>query len=790
MFCKKPLERKNRLSDLMVSNADETVSSSLHNDMWLCQIPFKKFRGVSRDSLTQSLQGIDSLNISLSLRLEPGNPGLETILDFSHDGSSGCVLQLRTELGMSDSELCWSCSGYTLNARVKPGSWISLSCGYDSVRREAWMSLSDGSRMICAVPAAPFSTTETLLGIGYWIGGNSREFRGDMENLCVAASGMDLIEVSRMEEDILILDDSSHIAQDVDGGTIVSNSEEELALISDGGRKNRRGRFSDGILELAIRLRKFGGVAKKYADLFRTSRWRISTSFNGSDKANTSERIGDVRGVPEMVSGYLAEFVSYAEREDVIGAAHYLNQLHNLGYRVRILSSALGKFEILVSDEEENLKDFLSEVLLIDMRRLRDTPMSMYVSALISGAQTLGRRGEWVESKTFLKAHLKEYSNASNHFIRDVELAQSRFIDEGESATLLVRNLAIGGLDYLDHFRGKYCNHPFDDMEIRSDGEIFVCCPSYLPYSIGNAFKVNSIDEVKSSQVMVKIKDSIIRQDFRYCRWMHCEKIQNGLGPIPEQAKIDYEPIDFRLSYDPTCNLWCSSCRTEKIVAKGAERERFMRLTDEIVLPMLKTASSCMMSGYGDVFASRACRKILETANAEEYPNLKFDFITNGVLFTREEWAKFPGIHDMVRSIRVSIDASCKKTYDQIRLGGDWGVLMQNLDFISELRRQNVIERFMISMVVQEGNFTEMSDFARMAKRLGCDFAIFEAIMDWNTSSVEVFQRKAVHYSTHPSYGMFQQELERTFEILPISDAQSVPKLGSLGFETLASTNF
>src|SRR3989344_3044048 len=148
---------------------------------------------------------------------------------------------------------------------------------------------------------------------------------------------------------------------------------------------------------------------------------------------------------------------------------------------------------------------------------------------------------------------------------------------------------------------------------------------------------------------------------------------------------------------------------------------------------MPKPANSGRMNGYGDVFASRACRKILETANTEEYPNLKFDFITNGVLFTAEEWAKFPGIHRMARSIRVSIDAACKETYDRIRLGGDWDVLMKNLEFIAALRRQNTIQRFMISMVIQEGNFTEMADFARMAKQLGCDAAIFEPIMNWNT---------------------------------------------------------
>lgn len=491
-----------------------------------------------------------------------------------------------------------------------------------------------------------------------------------------------------------------------------------------------------------------------------------------------------------VVLGYLEHFAEFAKREDVIGASCYLNQLHELGCRVRISPSILGTLNLDVSDEQDDIKVLSQELLAINMRWLPDASKWVLVSALVSIAQTLYRRGDRIGSRAVLAAHLRDYGSASSHFVRDVELAQSRFSEEGDHASILVRNMAIGGLDYLEHFKGKYCNRPFDDFEIRSDGEIFVCCPSYLPYSIGNIFKVKSVEEVKSSHVLAKLKDSIVRQDFRYCRWLHCERIKNGIGVMPEHAKTDYAPIDFRLSYDPTCNLWCPSCRTEKIVATGKQRDRFMQLTDEIVVPLLKTANSCMMSGYGDVFASRACRKILEAANAEEFPNLKFDFITNGVLFTAEEWAKFPGIHSMVRSIRVSIDAARKETYDQIRLGGNWDVLMKNLEFIASLRRQIVIQRFMISMVIQESNFSEMADFARMAKRLGCDFAIFEPIMNWNTFQVEEFNRKAVHYSTHPRHAEFQQELARVFEILPLSNSQSVPKLGRPGFETLASTNF
>ena len=362
-------------------------------------------------------------------------------------------------------------------------------------------------------------------------------------------------------------------------------------------------------------------------------------------------------------------------------------------------------------------------------------------------------------SKKFLDEYKISRNGNCNYLIQDVEFAQDRLQEEGDSAHLLIKNLALGGLFYLDFFKDKFCNHPFDDLEIRSDGEVFVCCPSYLPYPIGNIFTVESTDELKQSQRLTDIWDSIVSQDFRYCSWMKCNKIKDNLDVVPDRIPDEYIPKDFRLSYDPTCNLWCPSCRKEKIVATGDLRDRFMELTDKIVLPMLKEAETCMMNGYGDIFASRACRKILNDVNRQEYPNLSFNFITNGVLLTENEWNKFPNIFGMVKSIRVSIDASKKETYDIVRLGGDWDLLMENLKFLSKLRLSNEIENFMISMVIQKENYLEMESFAALGADLNCDTVIYEPIINWNSFDVADFDIRAVHYSSHSEYKKFKDEL-------------------------------
>lgn len=132
--------------------------------------------------------------------------------------------------------------------------------------------------------------------------------------------------------------------------------------------------------------------------------------------------------------------------------------------------------------------------------------------------------------------------------------------------------------------------------------------------------------------------------------------------------RIFYKAKDLRLSYDKTCNLWCPTCRKKKLVVTGDERDKLIKLTDNVIIPLLKTGQSCMLNGYGDIFYSRVCRHILKNSNIDEFPNLKYKFITNAILLTPQEWDNFPGIHNMVESIRVSIDAATQETYEKVRL--------------------------------------------------------------------------------------------------------------------------
>jgi hypothetical protein len=700
---------------------------------------FKEFSG---EKFCHEITAPDGLIISLSLKISSQSPErLQTILDFSHTSNSGYVLQVTVSKDIA--VLDWVCNGKSSTSYIPVDEWIDMAFGVDPTECISWSKIGYSPKKQIFFESPPSILEESIkFGIGYWLGGQNRDFIGEIKKLTLTnAESMSNEKTSNdftlNKAVIPIVDISSQKEGQINKYNVVKED-------GDTGWLSK--------------------IEYKLGQIY----W-YHNEFLYRDQ--------DVRSL-------LEKFLSHVEKEDVIGSAHFLNEIYLMDLDVKLIHFGAHSFEIHIhrNNKRFNINNFSNDLLRLNLDSYLDN--YLILSLLVSCAQTINRVLGSDASDAFFKRY-KVVAKQPASILRDVELAQARLVDEGEKSHVLIKNVAVGGLEYKEYFKDKYCHHPFHDFEIRADGAVFVCCPSYLPVPIGNIFDVKTPEQLGQSLELKKIKESIKTQDFRYCSWVKCGKIRNGLEAVPERWEEKFNPVEFRLSYDPTCNLWCPSCRTEKIVATGSQRDKFLDLTEKIVLPLLKNAEICMMNGYGDIFASKACRKILKEVSIQEYPSLRFNFITNGVLLTRKEWDKFPNIHGMVDSIRVSMDAAKETTYSKLRLGGDWSVLQQNLHFISDLRKKEIIKNFMISMVIQEDNFREMVDFAKTAMILGCDTVIFEPIMNWNVLSPKSFKEKAVHYSDHPMYSEFKAELSKMYEFVASSKNKSINLMN-----TTASVNF
>jgi hypothetical protein len=89
---------------------------------------------------------------------------------------------------------------------------------------------------------------------------------------------------------------------------------------------------------------------------------------------------------------------------------------------------------------------------------------------------------------------------------------------------------------------------------------------------------------------------------------------------------------------------------------------------------------------------------------------------------------------------------------------------------ISNSSRDYALEWVKISMVVQENNFMEMSDFVRLGKRFDFDTVYFGQLVNWGTFSEAEFANRAIHLPGHPRHKEFLDLLKNEIFDEPLVD--------------------
>lgn len=86
------------------------------------------------------------------------------------------------------------------------------------------------------------------------------------------------------------------------------------------------------------------------------------------------------------------------------------------------------------------------------------------------------------------------------------------------------------------------------------------------------------------------------------------------------------------------------------------------------------------------------------------------------------------------------MDGAIPETFERIRRGAKFDIMMRNLGLLSELKRAGEIESISISMVVQRKNYREMPAMLELAGRLGVDAVTFIKIMNWGACSDQQYR--------------------------------------------------
>jgi hypothetical protein len=354
----------------------------------------------------------------------------------------------------------------------------------------------------------------------------------------------------------------------------------------------------------------------------------------------------------------------------------------------------------------------------------------------------------------------------------------------------------------LADLRGRFCPRPFEVLVSTQStgwssethtteqvmGASYLCdCAAWLPFIAGNVVEAASPDDVWNSSEAQEIRRSILDGDYSYCSRTLCPLIVNDTLPRNEEITaprlrriidrretvIEDGPRLIALGHDSSCNLACPSCRVEIVMADKAQNERLDRARDRVILPLLRNRQVGLhLTSWGDPFASRHYRSILEALRHEDFDGVKLFLLTNGLGLTKSVWTSMPHLSEKVVELRVSVDAATKETYEDVRRPGRWEVIHENLRAMGELNTAGTFLRnrfrggvqsvssdlfldaekpitFALAFVVQSANFREMPAFVRLAEEVNADSVVFQRYYSFGHEGGDVFSAKDVAAPAH-----------------------------------------
>lgn len=313
----------------------------------------------------------------------------------------------------------------------------------------------------------------------------------------------------------------------------------------------------------------------------------------------------------------------------------------------------------------------------------------------------------------------------------------------------------------------RICPNPFTRMESASRNRLMFCCPAWLPIAAGS-LDDEAVEDVWNSSAAQDIRASIHDGSYRYCSRMHCPKFTDGSLQKTEkindpELRLAWEtsatvlPLKVKrvaLAHDRSCNISCPSCRTKLIIADRSENNRLDALTDKALLPLLLAARRVSITGSGDPFSSKHYRNLIRRLTSLP-PGPIIDLQTNGLLLARS-WDKL-GLEGRVGNVLVSIDAATKETYETIRRGGVFEDLLENLAYLSDLRKRGSVQSVRLDFVTQALNYSEMPEAVDLMRSFAFDQIKFQMLRSWNTWSPQEFKRQHVGHPGHPDFGALQQ---------------------------------
>lgn len=313
----------------------------------------------------------------------------------------------------------------------------------------------------------------------------------------------------------------------------------------------------------------------------------------------------------------------------------------------------------------------------------------------------------------------------------------------------------------------QICPYPFARMEIGREGFV-PCCDSWLTPEY---YQLESGSDPWNGPAAQELRRRVRKGDYRYC---HRERCQVATSPLFElfffrrlhreapltwknfwamavgKVKMPEGPAAISVLADPRCNLSCPSCRPRLITKVDSGGAAQISRADEVMGQVRHNIRTIRMAGDGEVFFSPWLREKLKQCSPAFYPNLREVFVlTNGLFLNEKNLEELEPGSNWIKKIFISVDAGDEATYQRVR-GGNWQVLLKNIEWAGKLFRQRRIRWLQLNAVVRKDNFRSMPALIKVAKELGVSSVRLAPFFHWGRAQFENYESEAIHLPNHP----------------------------------------
>lgn len=326
-----------------------------------------------------------------------------------------------------------------------------------------------------------------------------------------------------------------------------------------------------------------------------------------------------------------------------------------------------------------------------------------------------------------------------------------------------------------------YCPNPYILAEIMPYGNVYPCsCGWIRGYSFGNIFE-QSFDEIWNGEKAKEFRQKLYDNDFSLCPG--CQNLEILEEIKDSEPKLISEPPErILLGLDEFCDVKCIFCRSDNHKVSSLIPDDKKDKLLEILTPWLKNAKYVKTNAVGEVFASKISRDLIKSI-ADNFPNIKFEIITNGIQCTKENIEKL-NLTDRISMITVSLHAMKESTYNKIVRGGNYKKTIENIKYLSSLKKAGKIERFEIHFTVTSINYKEIKDIIRFARSLDAKVRLLG--LDCSRDLEQLYNKINIQDKKHPDYN----KLVKTFQAKEIKEAKDIVIQGLDYFTGLKKISF